>query len=592
VAGRYELLGRLGAGGMGTVWRAHDVVLGREVAVKEIVFPHGLPDDEREVLRERTRREARAAARLDHPSAVTVYDVVEEDGSPFLVMELVEARTLAEVVRSDGPLTPAHAATMGLAVLGALEAAHKQGIVHRDVKPGNVLLTRGADGAPSRVVLTDFGIATSSGDSSITSTGLILGSPAYIAPERCRGQSPGPPSDLWSLGASLFTAVEGRPPYDGGDPLATVTAVVTGEHAPFVAAGPLQPVIEGLLERDPEQRLDAAGARRLLKAVAAEAQPTAAIAPAPDVAGGRRADRTAALPIGAVQEAARGEAPPPPPVPVAQAAAPVAPSRPAPPPRPPRPAVEPRRRSPALPLVLAALLLVAAVAGGVALLSGAGDDDDPLAAPRDPGASAPASPESEPEGEGEPADDEPEPSASAEATPSTPAGVQPPPEGWQQFTGGPGWTVAVPPGYTPGDFEGQPQYRDAGQPAHAPRHDHRGGRRRRRRRAGPARPGGVVRHAAPDLPGDRHLAGRLPGLRGGRLGVHLRERRRPSARHQPGLRRRRPRLLAVLPDAAVRRPRRRPPGVRADGSVVRAGHLRPDSQPPHRSRRARMHRRR
>ena len=295
MAGRYRLLTPLGAGGMGTVWRAEDVVLGREVAVKEVLFPRGLSHEDREVLRERTRREARAAARLDHPSAVTVFDVVEEDGSPFLVMELVEARTLSQVVRADGPLTPQRTAQVGLGLLGALETAHRQGIVHRDVKPGNVLLR--TDG---RVVLTDFGIASSPGDSSITSTGLLLGSPSYIAPERARGQSPGPASDLWSLGATLFTAVEGRPPYDGGEPLLTVTAVVTGDHEPFVAAGPLVPVLEGLLERDPERRLTAAQARAALEPIALSDRLGAL--PVPSPAAEVRAERTAAMDLAEIRE--------------------------------------------------------------------------------------------------------------------------------------------------------------------------------------------------------------------------------------------------------------------------------------------------
>ncbi|MCW2620814.1 MAG: serine/threonine protein kinase, partial [Frankiales bacterium] len=254
VGGRYRLLERLGAGAMGTVWRAEDLTLGRHVAVKEVVFPPGIDAEEAENLRERTRREARSAARLDHPSAVTVYDVVEEDGRPWLVMELVEARTLAEVIRADGPLPPARTAQIGLAVLGALEAAHAQGIVHRDVKPGNVLLRRPERGA-GRVILTDFGIATTVGDASLTSTGLLLGSPAYISPERARGHAPGPESDLWSLGATLFTAVEGRPPYDGQDAVETVTSVVHGRHAPYAAAGPLTTVLDGLLEKDPLRRL-------------------------------------------------------------------------------------------------------------------------------------------------------------------------------------------------------------------------------------------------------------------------------------------------------------------------------------------------
>ena len=188
------------------------------------------------MLRERTRREARAAARLDHPSAVTVFDVVEEDGRPWLVLELVEARTLAEAVRERRPAAAGRAPPqVGLAAARRARGRARRGIVHRDVKPGNVLLRD--DG---RVVLTDFGIATTAGDASLTSTGLLLGSPAYIAPERARGEAPGPASDLWSLGATLYTAVEGRPPFDDGDPLRTVTAVVTGGHgAVRAAAGPL-----------------------------------------------------------------------------------------------------------------------------------------------------------------------------------------------------------------------------------------------------------------------------------------------------------------------------------------------------------------
>ncbi|MDP9408546.1 MAG: serine/threonine protein kinase, partial [Actinomycetota bacterium] len=194
VGGRYRLDRPLGRGAMGTVWRGHDTRLGRDVAVKEVVLPPSLPEGERRVLRERTLREARVTARLRHPSAVAVYDVVETDGRPCLVMELVEARTLAEVVRDTGPLPPAETARVGLALLGALEAAHDAGVLHRDVKPGNVLLTRNG-----RVVLSDFGIATSVDDVRVTSTGLLLGSPAYMAPERARGRTPGPPSDLWSL---------------------------------------------------------------------------------------------------------------------------------------------------------------------------------------------------------------------------------------------------------------------------------------------------------------------------------------------------------------------------------------------------------
>ncbi|MCW2600140.1 MAG: serine/threonine protein kinase [Frankiales bacterium] len=291
IADRYRLLGRLGSGGMGTVWRARDELLHREVAVKEVRLPAGLPEDERDQLRERTLREARAAARLDSPHAVTVYDVVEEDGNPFLVMELVEAPTLSSVVRDQGPLPPHRVAEIGLSLLAALEAAHAQGIVHRDVKPSNVLLR--PDG---RVVLSDFGIAHTTGDASLTSTGLLLGSPSYIAPERARGLGSRPESDLWSLGATLFTAVEGRAAFDTGEALTTMTAVVAGEPAPFELAGPLTPVLAGLLVREPEDRLDAIGARRgLQEALSAGAAATQALpllparpVPAPPARGRRR----------------------------------------------------------------------------------------------------------------------------------------------------------------------------------------------------------------------------------------------------------------------------------------------------------------
>jgi hypothetical protein len=249
---------------MGTVWRAHDDVLRREVAVKEIDIPKlDQVDDAR--FRERMCREARAAARLAHPNVITVYDVVEEDGQPWIIMQLVPGKSLADVIREQGPLPPAKVSRIGLTVLSALEAAHAAGIVHRDVKPGNVLL---ADDA--RVILTDFGIATLEGDPTLTSTGLLMGAPAYIAPERVRGLRPGPAADLWSLGATLFAAVEGRPPYERDTPLATLTAVIN-EDAPYPEhAGPLATVVRGLLERDPDRRLDATAARQLLRWAASE----------------------------------------------------------------------------------------------------------------------------------------------------------------------------------------------------------------------------------------------------------------------------------------------------------------------------------
>ncbi len=253
---RYALLGAVGAGGMGTVWRAHDKLLRRDVAVKEVLLPPGVPRAERQMLCERTLREARAAASLNNPAVVRIYDVVEEDDRPWIVMELVAARSLAEIINDTGPLQPHLVADVGMQVLGALEAAHAAGILHRDVKPGNILLSD--DG---RATLTDFGVARASGDSALTSTGLLLGSPAYIPPERARGRPAVPASDLWSLGATLYAAVEGRPPYDKGDPLHTLTAIVSDPPPPFTLAGPLRPVLTGLLDKEPEHRWDVRRAR-------------------------------------------------------------------------------------------------------------------------------------------------------------------------------------------------------------------------------------------------------------------------------------------------------------------------------------------
>ncbi|MFD4654817.1 protein kinase [Kitasatospora sp. NPDC058444] len=265
LAGRYRLNGVLGRGGMGTVWRAEDEMLGRTVAVKELRMNASVEEEEKHRLITRTLREAKATARIRHNSAVTVFDVVDEDDRPWIVMELVESRSLADVVREDGPLEPVRAAEIALDVLGVLSAAHALGILHRDVKPSNVLI--GEDG---RVVLTDFGIASVEGDASVTSTGMLVGAPSYISPERARGQKPGPPADLWSLGGTLYAMVEGRPPYDRGSALATLTAVMTEDLAAPVNAGPLRPVIEGLLEKDPAERLDASQTRSMLKRVVAE----------------------------------------------------------------------------------------------------------------------------------------------------------------------------------------------------------------------------------------------------------------------------------------------------------------------------------
>jgi eukaryotic-like serine/threonine-protein kinase len=253
---RYRLLGQVGRGGMGRVWRAHDDLLHREVAVKEVIFPPGLTNSDREVLVERTLREARSAARLSHPGIVTVHDVVEEDDRPWIVMELVRARSLQEVIDADGRLPAAKVADIGSQMLAALRVAHASGVLHRDVKPANVLLDSRADGS-TRVVITDFGIARMEGDATITQTGLVLGSPAYIAPERARGEGASAASDLWALGATLYAACEGRSPHDRVEAMAALSAVLHEEAAPPRYAGPLAPVLMGLLVKDPVQRMTA-----------------------------------------------------------------------------------------------------------------------------------------------------------------------------------------------------------------------------------------------------------------------------------------------------------------------------------------------
>ncbi|MGP3632973.1 protein kinase domain-containing protein [Streptomyces sp. 24-1644] len=278
LAGRYRLGEVLGRGGMGTVWRAVDETLGRTVAVKELRFPSAIDEDEKRRLITRTLREAKAIARIRNNGAVTVYDVVDEDDRPWIVMELIEGKSLAEAIREDGTLTPKRAAEVGLAILDVLRQAHREGILHRDVKPSNVLISE--DG---RVVLTDFGIAQVEGDPSVTSTGMLVGAPSYISPERARGHKPGPPADLWSLGGLLYASVEGCPPYDKGSAIATLTAVMTEPLDPPKNAGPLEEVIYGLLAREPDERLDDAGARALLNDVInAPEQPERPVPPPAD----------------------------------------------------------------------------------------------------------------------------------------------------------------------------------------------------------------------------------------------------------------------------------------------------------------------
>jgi eukaryotic-like serine/threonine-protein kinase len=324
VADRYELLETAGRGGFGVVWRACDTLLQRHVAVKEIHIPGFLNDEDRAGLREKVLKEARAAARLDHPGAVTVFDVIDDDGHPVIVMELVEAPNLRELVQEQGPLAPAEAARIGLEVLEVLDAAHRHGIVHRDVKPGNVMVAESG-----RVRLGDFGVAAILDDPTVTTSGAITGSPAYMAPEQATNKGAVPASDLWSLGATLYFAVEGRPPFDKGAPLPTLTSIVQDPPRPPERAGALGPVLEGLLVKDPEARLSSAQLRRQLERVSAT-EPVAETAPGGD---------TMVLPPPVVEaEEPVAQAAPPPPAP---------PPAPAPPPvtrRPPATAA-PRRSS-------------------------------------------------------------------------------------------------------------------------------------------------------------------------------------------------------------------------------------------------------
>jgi serine/threonine protein kinase len=271
LSGRYRLADSIGSGGMGRVWRAHDEVLHRAVAIKELTAALYVSESDQDRLLARTRAEARAAARINHSAVVTVHDVLEHDGRPWIVMELVEGHSLADAVKEQGRVEPREVARIGLWVLRALRAAHSAGVLHRDVKPGNVLLSH--DG---RVLLTDFGIAQIEGDTTITRTGEVVGSVDYLAPERVRGHDPGPSSDLWALGATLYTAVEGRSPFRRTSPLSTMQAVVEEEAADPQFAGPLGPVLAALLHKDPAARPDATAAEHLLAEAAEGRRPGAA----------------------------------------------------------------------------------------------------------------------------------------------------------------------------------------------------------------------------------------------------------------------------------------------------------------------------
>ncbi|GGR97356.1 hypothetical protein GCM10010269_40220 [Streptomyces humidus] len=297
VAGRYRLEARLGRGGMGVVWRATDQLLGRRVAVKELIQDDALTAEEARGRRDRVLREARAVAQLSHPHIIVVHDVVEDGERPCIVMELIDGGSLADRIAAEGPLEPKEAARIALALLGALCAAHTAGVLHRDVKPANVLLERDSD----RVVLTDFGIAQIAGATTLTETGSFVGSPEYTAPERMSGSRTGAESDLWSLGALLCTALSGESPFRRDSLGGILHAVVFAEIRTPPQAAPLLPVVRGLLERDPERRLGVTEAERLLRAFVETGRtpppepsaytPTQADLPRPDAAAQERSTR-------------------------------------------------------------------------------------------------------------------------------------------------------------------------------------------------------------------------------------------------------------------------------------------------------------
>ena len=276
LADRYALKELLGRGGMGVVWRADDRLLQRQVAIKEVHLPDELSGRDRDAVQARVLREARAAARLGHPSVVTVYDVLQEGGTAYIVMELVEGRTLADVVEEDGALEVDRVAGIGLDVLGALERAHAEGIVHRDVKPANVMIT-----SEGRVKLADFGIASLKGDPKLTQTGMLLGSPSYMAPEQAQDEESGPAADLWALGATLYFAVEGEPPFDRGKPIPTLAAVVYDEPRPPRRAGSLGPTLMSLLSKAPHARPSGAEVAAALRGVVEGRSRTTSVAGPP-----------------------------------------------------------------------------------------------------------------------------------------------------------------------------------------------------------------------------------------------------------------------------------------------------------------------
>jgi eukaryotic-like serine/threonine-protein kinase len=411
LAGRYRLDAVIGRGGMGAVWRAHDELLSRDVAVKEIVWSARTDAAAREAARRWAVREAQTAARIDHPNVVRVYDIVEGDDWTCIAMELLPYPSLRDVLRENGPMSAGEAARVGLGVLAALRVVHGAGVVHRDVKPANILL-----GPEGRVVLSDFGIAKSIDSRGLTTSGVLVGSPPYISPERARGGRAGTAADLWALGASLYAAVEGQPPFQRADVLASLTAVVADEPDPPTHAGPLEPVISGLLRKDPDTRLDIDEAERMLRRIAEEEELIPGMTyPADGQATGPREE--AALPPAAASPAA---------------ASPAAAARGA-----------PRRRRRSALAALAATAAIAVIAAAIAFLAGqppghrAASPAGPKVSPGTPAATARSSASSA----GSPTT---APATSGSPAPSGPSAV---PAGYYRYTDPTGFSIGVPAGW-------------------------------------------------------------------------------------------------------------------------------------------------
>ncbi|MFI5877865.1 serine/threonine-protein kinase [Streptomyces sp. NPDC051554] len=429
IAGRYRLEQRLGRGGMGVVWRATDQLLGRQVAVKEIAQDDSLSEEEARQYRDRTLREARAVAQLRHPHIIVVHDVVEQDERPYIVMELIDGGSLAERISSRGPVDAAEAARIGIALLGALRTAHAAGVLHRDIKPANVLLQTATDEDGSeRVVLTDFGIAQVAGATTLTESGAFVGSPEYTAPERMSGVRTGPASDLWSLGALLCTVLSGESPFRRDSLGGILHAVVVDEIRPPEQARPLLPVVLGLLERDPERRLEAAEAERMLRAFLDTGR-------TPKASTGRHPKVTSGHPA----KPAPGYTPTQRDVPRRDLVPPPSPSPPSPSPSPPTPSstAEPAPRRSTRGVLVAALLVAAMAGAGVsaAALLMRGDDGDGGNGGALPVSSAPLTSTSA---------GTPSPSPTPAPTPSTTANTPTAPSGYRIAHDPDGFSLAVP----------------------------------------------------------------------------------------------------------------------------------------------------